>query len=372
MSTWKISRWLAEQGHDVAVFASARSGHKAQSFARLFVGAEAIKGFSPESGIALRRALRDFSPQVVINQMPYEWPLGDLLLENRDYVLLGCLRNTLFSVKQNAEDRGGHIRPGGAHSLLRQFFGHAALQLAHRVKHGSQLKRILRTYDRFIMFGPPNLDELRYFVRDFDSGKVSLIPNSVPGVSDDVPAKEKRVLWLGRLEHRQKRAELIVPLWNIVSKALPDWHLDIVGDGPARAFVENQVAESQLERITMHGRQVPDDYYRRSPVYVMTSAWEGFPNTVVEAQSYGAVPVLFDSFPIAKWMVKAGRNGLLVPPFDIDAMAQNVIELAHSKDLPLFMAASLENARRFHIDNVGREWEALFDELLHERLIEQQ
>ena len=39
----------------------------------------------------------------------------------------------------------------------------------------------------------------------------------------------------------------------------------------------------------------------------MTSAFEGFPNTVVEAQSFGCVPFLFNTFSIAPWMVNDGK-----------------------------------------------------------------
>jgi glycosyltransferase involved in cell wall biosynthesis len=214
------------------------------------------------------------------------------------------------------------------------------------------------------MFGPPNLDELTYFVGKFARTKVTLIPNSIPHVLRSVPQKEKRLLWLGRLENSQKRVDLIVPLWKVLSNALPDWHLDIVGDGPARSDLEKAIAKSGLQRVTIHGRQVPNLYYQRSPIYIMTSAWEGFPNTVVEAQSFGAVAVLFDSFPIAKWMISDGEDGFLVKPLDTEAMARTVIDLVSRDDLSTHMELALENAQRFHIDRVGKMWEELFDSLV--------
>jgi len=94
----------------------------------------------------------------------------------------------------------------------------------------------------------------------------------------------------------------------------------------------------------------------------MTSAFEGFPNTLVEAQSFGAVPVLFNSFPVAEWLVRDGTNGFLVPPFDVDAMAAKVVQIARDDAREEVMLGALENARRFEIDRVGQIWERLFAE----------
>ena len=211
------------------------------------------------------------------------------------------------------------------------------------------------------MFGPPNLEELRYFVQEFDRDKVRLIPNSIPEVAAAPPAKQKRLLWLGRVSHEQKRAELILPIWQQVSQALPDWELDIVGDGPLQEELKQRAGEKGLPRIHFHGRQVPDNFYRRAAIFFMTSAFEGFPNTLIEAQSYAAIPVIFDSYPVARWIVEDGVNGALVRPFDVGAMADQIIKLAESPDRERFAEQALESARQFHIDRVGQIWQDLFE-----------
>jgi len=211
------------------------------------------------------------------------------------------------------------------------------------------------------MFGPPNLEELRYFVRGFDQDKVRLIPNSIPEVADTPPPKEKRLLWLGRVAHEQKRAELIVPIWQRIHREMPGWHLDVVGDGPALDDLRRMAGDLNLPRIHFHGRQLPEDFYRRSPIFFMTSAFEGFPNTLVEAQSHAAIPVIFDSYPVASWIVKDGRSGRLVKPFDTEAMARCILELTHERCRLTMVNHVLESARRFHIDRVGDMWQELFD-----------
>ena len=362
MSTWKLATFFRDSEHVVGVFSFAQHGHVPQTFASLFAAPEGGNVASQANLRALGAAVEAFRPDVVINQMPYEHAIGSVLRALDPPLLLGCLRNTLFSVKNNLDGYGARALPKGLAPLFRNPLGRWWLLSRHRARHRNDLERILATYDRFVMFAPPNLEELRFFVPDFAPDKIRLVPNSVPRVLVDVPEKEKRVLWLGRLEYRQKRADLILPVWKRIRAALPDWELDVVGDGPALKDLQTEIAAQGVQGVTLHGRQKPDEYFRRAPVFLMTSAFEGFPNTVAEAQSFGAVPVLFNTFPVAEWLVSDGANGFLVRPFDVDAMAARVVQIARDDARQELMLGALENARRFEIERVGQIWERLFDE----------
>ena len=360
MSTVKLGRHFSARGHDVAAFSFALNGHDKAAPFRLFHANEP-GGQTPANLNRLAQVIDRFEPDVVINQMPYEHRIGRVLRENKRYLLLGCLRNTLYSVKANLDAYIDRAMPSRLVPLFRNPLGRGLFLARHRRRHRSDLLRILDTYDHFVMFGPPNLEELRYFVPEFDQSKIRLIPNSIPAVADTPPPKEKRLLWLGRVAHEQKRAELIVPIWQRLCHELPDWHLDVVGDGPALNELRRQAGEQNLPRIHFHGRQMPEDFYRRSPIFFMTSAFEGFPNTLVEAQSHAAIPVIFDSYPVAAWIVEDGRSGRLVRPFDTEAMARCILELTRQECREAMADQVLANARRFHIGRVGDLWQQLFE-----------
>jgi glycosyltransferase involved in cell wall biosynthesis len=361
MSTSKMGRWFSSVGHEVKIFSFANAGHESPEYAE-FAHAEKPGGSTLPANLAnLVEAVKGFRPDVVINQMPYEHQIGETLLKGKDYLLLGCLRNTLYSVKGDLDGFINRAIPGLLRPLVRNPLGRTLLLNRHRRAHGADLQRILATYDHFVMFGPPNLEELEYFLPGYDREKIRLIPNSIPAVADSPPRKENRILWLGRLSRAQKQAELITEVWRRVCERLPGWQLEIVGDGPDRAEIERHVAESDLPRVKFNGRQIPDDYYRRAAIFFMTSAFEGFPNTLVEAQSDAAIPVVFDSYPVASWIVDDGKNGFLIKPFDVDAMADRIVYLASHPARVRIAEQALASARRFHIDRVGQMWQELFE-----------
>lgn len=361
MTTYKLARWFAMHGHVVSVFSFETKGHVSQEFAELIVPEREGGPSRQENLRSLSTALETVKPDVVINQMPYEHDIGDVLVRAKSYLLIGCLRNSLFSVLKNIDSYAANIFPKVVVPVFRNFVGRRVLGHLHIRRHSADLRKILCTYDRFVMFGPPNLEELQEFVPDYDKEKVALIPNSVPDVLDGVPAKKKRILWLGRLDYQQKRADLILPVWENLAAILPDWHLDVVGDGPALQNLKFEAEESAIERIHFHGRREPDFYFRQASVFVMTSAFEGFPNVLVEAQSYACIPVIFDTFPIASWIINHGENGFLERPFDVKAMCNRIISIVESDSMGKLMLNSLANANRFNINTVGPQWISLFE-----------
>jgi glycosyltransferase involved in cell wall biosynthesis len=367
MTTCKLSRYFTENGHFVGVFSFAAGGH-AEDLIDNFYHATNEGGVDcPENLGFLEAVVGGLRPDVIINQMPYEHSITKVLKQSDDYLLIGCLRNTLYSVKLNLDSYVIQNIPRSLRPVLSNPVGKAMVLARHRRRHKRDLSRILENYNRFVMFGPPNLEELEYFVPGFDRSRVALIPNSIPQVSSEVPAKQKRILWLGRVERGQKRADLLPELWSLIHARLPDWELDVVGSGEFLDEVKTAVERRRLPRVLFHGRQVPDDFYKRSPIFMMTSAFEGFPNTLIEAQSYGAVPVIFDSYPIASWLVEDGVNGFLIPPFDVRSMADRIVTMASSQTLESLGVSCLKNARRFEIAAVGRQWERLFKDATVDR-----
>lgn len=371
-STYRIGMELLKRGYEVGVFSFEKSNgdHLDVELDKFEIYNASDDGLNKNDSNRrrLNEVLHSFQPDHVINQMPYEHDITRTLKEAQSglhFSMIACLRQTLFSVKDNIDNYIVRMAPSSLSFMFKNPLGRRAFQTWHWYSHRKSLKYILSSYNKFTFYAEPNYKELSYFIKDFDAKKIATIPNSLPFISPSVPEKEKTILWLGRLVYKQKRADFILPLWRELKDRLPDWTMDVVGEGGAYDDLKAQVVQENIEGITLHGRQIPDDYYSRASIFVMTSAYEGFGNTVVEAQSYGAVPFLFDTYAVARWIVDNGTNGFLIEPFNIVKMAEKIeafAKMSHEEQLELQNYA-LENARRFDISIIGDKWEELLKEL---------
>ncbi len=116
------------------------------------------------------------------------------------------------------------------------------------------------------------------------------MPCSSPGVPRRRDTVPPRVLWVGRI-CPVKRLEFLLD----VAAMEPGWHFDLVGPLDESAYSARVAARAaDLANVTLHGR-VPKDqvgeFYHKCGVLCCTSAYEGFPNTFLEAWSRG-VPVV--------------------------------------------------------------------------------
>jgi glycosyltransferase involved in cell wall biosynthesis len=66
--------------------------------------------------------------------------------------------------------------------------------------------------------------------------------------------------------------------------------------------------------------------YSACDVFVLPSHQDNLPNTVMESLACGTPCVAYDVGGVSD-MVEHGRNGLLVPPLDIDSLAQHIQQM---------------------------------------------
>lgn len=366
-TTWKLGQYFSEQGYNVSYFSFDHEGHVEPDFGTLFTAKEPNKNNNQQNIEELKKVVGQVQPDIVINQMPYEEELRDTLADLKSiygYKLLGCLRNSLFSFKSNARDKMKQLLPTPVFKLLDSPLGIGLVQLRHKYKHRRDLKAIIDLHDYFILLVPPNREELQYFVGNYKKEKVVSIPNSIPMVHEDLSLKEKIILHVGRINISQKRSDLLPDFWEKLHKQVPDWKFVVVGDGPYFETLKSEIERRNLPRMALEGFQKPESYYKRASVFMMPSAYEGFPNTLLEAQSYGCAPVLFNSYKTLDWVLEDEKNAKLIPPFNTQLMADEVAALCnHPGTVRQMQLGALENAKRFTIERVGNQWEEFFKEI---------
>lgn len=178
--------------------------------------------------------------------------------------------------------------------------------------------------------------------------------------------KEKTVLYVGRLLEKHKQVSRILRVWKYIEANvdLKDWKLQIVGDGPSRPLYEQIIKGLGLTRVSLEGYQNPLPYYKKSSLFVMTSAYEGFPMTLVESQQNGVVPIAMDSYTSLHDIIINGENGMIVPDGNIEAFYLTISSLMTDESKRQQMAeAGLKSCKQYHASRIVDKWEKIFSRL---------
>lgn len=205
--------------------------------------------------------------------------------------------------------------------------------------------------------------------------RVPVIPNAVTwplpipalGIAVESLCQSGRRLLLavGRLD-AQKGFDVLQDVFTNLAARYPDWDLVILGEGPQRATLQDHVRSAGLaERILLPGRAANvRDWYERADLYVLSSRFEGFPNTLVEAMSYGLAVVSFDCDTGPRDIVRHEVDGLLVPPGDVAGLTAALDRLMGDADLrQRFAKRAVEVRERFSMERIAGMWEKLFEEI---------
>ncbi|MCD8299298.1 MAG: glycosyltransferase [Opitutae bacterium] len=217
--------------------------------------------------------------------------------------------------------------------------------------------------DVYLLLSENYFEDFRSY---FPEGKVpcrlAAIGNicAFPPVEVDFSAKEKELLFVGRLKFADKRPDYLIRIWSQLEARFPDWSLRLVGSGKDEVKLRELAAKLGLKRVFFEGFQKPQEYYRRASIFCMTSAYEGFPNVLVEAANYGCVPVAFDSFAAVHDIIEDGENGLIVPAFDFDKYTEKLARLMSDSDLRGRLARNaLKINEKFSPKEIGDKWMSL-------------
>jgi glycosyltransferase involved in cell wall biosynthesis len=161
--------------------------------------------------------------------------------------------------------------------------------------------------------------------------KVTVVPNAFPPVpplraADEVRGElglEGPLLALAGRINPQKALD--VALEALAAVEGPS--LALAGDGPEREGLEARARELGLGgRVRFLGARTREqvlDLFGAADASLLSSSWENFPHTVVEALAVGT-PVLATRVGGVAEVVRDGENGLLVEPGDPDALAEAI------------------------------------------------
>jgi glycosyltransferase involved in cell wall biosynthesis len=167
------------------------------------------------------------------------------------------------------------------------------------------------------------------------------------------------VLAAGRLE-QQKGFDCLIKAFSDISNKHTDWGLVILGEGKQRTELEHLVKLLGMgNRVCLPGAVGNvGEWYAAADLFVLTSRFEGFPNTLLEALAYGVPSVAVDCETGPRDIIRNEVDGLLVRQNDhsslvaaLDRIISNDEERANSSK------RAIEVRDRFSTERVASLWE---------------
>jgi glycosyltransferase involved in cell wall biosynthesis len=197
---------------------------------------------------------------------------------------------------------------------------------------------------------------------------IYVIPNAVDAPAGDVPTREPRssgdslqLAAMGRLAH-QKGFDLLIDAFARAAEGQPDWSLTILGEGPERRRLEEQIHDRGLEGRVRLGGWVPDPatVLRNCDAFVLSSRFEGFPNALLEAMALRLPAISFDCPSGPSEIVRHELDGLLVPAENVAALSATIKRLLSDVQLRNRLAAeAIHVTERFSSERYYARWDAV-------------
>lgn len=288
----------------------------------------------------LFRYLRKFRPFALVSALDY----ANIIAVCAQRLSLVATRvvvteHSTLSISNANDARGlGRLVP----FLMRHFYRHAHGILAVSSGVADDLARVLNLDRQAVRVAYNPVVTERMISRSYE-----IIDH--PWLAD---GQQPFVLAAGRLTGAKDFPTLIRAFKKL--RDTDDVRLVILGEGPQREQLEKLVAELKLEGSVLLPGFSGDPYawMRRSALFVLSSAWEGFGNVLVEAMACGT-PVVSTNCPSGPAeILENGKWGRLVPVGDANALAKAMHESLADGEPPSVITRS----RRFDVSNAVDEY----------------
>jgi glycosyltransferase involved in cell wall biosynthesis len=260
-------------------------------------------------------------------------------------------------------------------NLVERWFDVNPIQLYVYKKIQSKTEK---TFDHFICVSDYLADHL---IRQhgLDRTKINTIYNGVdldyfegtpdyPKIKNEFLQKGERILIgaVGRLVAEKGLKYLLTSMPKVL-KRFSEARLLLVGDGALRTDLERIAIDLDLTgKVTFVGfRSDIKEILSSLDILVLPSLLEGFPMIILEAMAM-AKPIVASDIPGIREQIIDGKNGILVPIKDPNAMAAAIINILADRKVAenIGLAARKTVDEKFSIERMVAETESLYLSLL--------
>lgn len=158
----------------------------------------------------------------------------------------------------------------------------------------------------------------------------------------------------------EKNLKLLIDAFVDFYSIHKDYRLEIYGDGPCRkeliTYIQEQKAEGVIE-ILPYASEIHEKI-RSYAMFVSSSDWEGLSNSMLEAMAIGLPTICTDcDGGGARFVIKDGKTGLLVPKKQVEAMSAAMSMVADSEKLSNDLSLGGRTIReQFKMSIITQQW----------------
>jgi len=200
--------------------------------------------------------------------------------------------------------------------------------------------------------------------------KLITIHNGIPIISKTLLARTEndspvRIIMVARFSEPKDQHLLLTAISQIQTNTA--FEVILVGDGPLLKQCQEMVDGLGItDKVKFLGARadVPEQL-ARSHIFVLTSKWEGFPLTILEAMRAG-LPVIASDVGGIRESVLEGETGFLIPRGDLETLESRLLELIEDPELRTRMGSKGHDrfVQHFTFELMAQKTEAVYREIL--------
>ena len=352
----KVRYLVEEKGWDVAVVTTDQHGRP--SFYPFPEGVRMIDlgiNYSDDNGRPFMQKLLGYFRRRQVHKMRLK-----ALLEEERPDIVDCFYPGECSFVPSLSDGSKKVMELHQSKLFHHQYNRSGLMgLADKVRARMD-ERLVRRFDRFVVLTQEDKEMWG------EMPGIRVIPNAANFIAEKYSdCTAKRVIAVGRLDY-QKSFDRLIQVWEKVHLQMPQWRLDIFGQGEWQEMLQRMIDERGLQEVVKLNAPTKNigKEYSESSMLVMSSHYEGFPMVMIEAMACGLPAVCFDFKCGPRDIIVEGENGLIVPDGDIEALAEAMVRLMKDDELRKRLG---ENAKKvvekYSEDRVMGLWVNLYEEI---------
>lgn len=295
-------------------------------------------------------------------QQKYKRLLSDYLTGLKADIVVSAMRrdiNFLNDIKDGSRKIGEmHFNKSNYREFNKPFLPQCLNEFITDKWRGKLIKEIKRL-NKFIVLTHEDKNEW------FELDNIAVIPNPISCLPDKVSVcTNPKVIAAGRYTW-QKGFDMLIESWTLVNQKYPDWELHIYGTGDNQTYQSSADKKGLNKSVICHtSTSVLMEKFQDSSIFVLSSRYEGFGLVIVEAMGTGLPCVSFACPCGPKDIIADGKNGYLVEPNNVEALAERICHLIENGGLRKEMGKNArKRAEDFTEEKIMRQWIDLFENI---------